>query len=135
MRCLAVLLLASALHAQGLPATIQARIVAALVKNSSEPGRIAAADPKMAEAFQKAGLKVDPAARVAWAATRDEVAKLAREGKLVVCGAQALLAEGAAVAIFQEQAQPTVYLHVKHVAMAKVRLDPSVYQALGAELP
>jgi hypothetical protein len=135
MRFLLALFLASTLQAQGLPASVEARVVATLVKNSSEPGRIAVSDKQMAAEFEKVGLKVDPGAKIAWAGDREEVAQLAKEGKLVVCRAQALLAEGAAVAIFREKSQPAVYLHVKHVSAAKVRLSPSLYQALGAELP
>lgn len=114
---------------------VRARLMKILVHNSSDPGRIACRDSALGAEFMKAGLKVDPAAKVAWATSEEDIRAFATEGKLVATDRASGLREGASVGLVHEKGRLAVYLHLNHVYKAKVRLNPAVYDLLGANLP
>jgi hypothetical protein len=114
---------------------VQAKILKFLVKNSSVPGKVLCNDPSLGRELEHQGLKLDPNAKIAWATTQAEVEALSTEGKLIVCDSLGFLAEGASVGIVEEKGHLAVYFHMAHTHVAKVRLNPVVYEMMGSILP
>jgi hypothetical protein len=73
------------------------------------------------------GVAIDPEAKVAWADTDKDVARLAKLGKLVVCGNLDWLGSGASVAVVSEGGRPSITISPRNLATSGVTLpDPIV---------
>lgn len=91
-------------------------------------GKVACADKEIAGELANLGVGVEAeaGAKVAWAASPKEVARLAGLHKLVICPNPDWLGEGAAVAITAEGGRPSIYLQMKNLGAAGVTLPDSV---------
>jgi hypothetical protein len=93
---------------------------------SSGGGKAACRDRDVAAELATLGVAVDPESKVVWVSLEAEVGKLARMGRLVICGKLELLAAGASVALVAEGGRPTIYISAKNLAGTGVALSDSV---------
>jgi len=81
------------------------------------PGRVACKDIDLSIQLKKDGLSPDGGAPLAWAASEGQIHTfLAAGNRLVVCGDEAGLKEGASIAIFRERGKPVLVVSVKNAA-------------------
>jgi len=81
------------------------------------PGRVACKDIDLSMQLKQDGLSPDGSAPVAWAASEVQIRNyLAAGSRLVVCGDEAGLKDGASIAIFREGGKPVLVVSVKNAA-------------------
>jgi hypothetical protein len=97
-----------------------------VILQASGGDKVGCADREIAGQLANLGVGTDAEAKVAWAATAKEVARLAGQHRLVICPNPEWLGEGAAVAITAEGGRPSIYLQMKHLANAGVTLPDSI---------
>jgi hypothetical protein len=124
-RVLPVAFLAVSLAAGDLAAPTAARIIRVIVQATGGT-KVDCADKELAGELANLGLPQDPAAKVAWADSQHEVARLAKEGKLVICGREEWMADGAAVVLTAEGGRPSITLSMKNLGASGVTLPDSV---------
>ena len=121
-----MLIMVSVVQAGELPKDIQAKFIKILAQSAGSPGRVVCHDPDMQAALTKVGVNSDGAAKVAWASSLTEVRSMKTMGKLVICGKQEWLTQGAAIALVEEGGKPQVILHMGHIAASGVSLSEAV---------
>jgi len=121
------------LRAGDLPREIQVKIVKILAVSVGSPGMVVCKDPAFLPYLAKAGFMEGAEAKVAYATTAEEVRSLRGTGRLIICNSIALLTDGAAVALVEEDNRPQVYFHMGHVADCKVQLSDVVLK-IGKKL-
>jgi hypothetical protein len=119
---LALALPAATLGAGEVAAPVVAKFLKIIV-SGGEP-KIDCQDGEVGAALAALNLQRDPAARVVW--SNKDVARLAKSGKLVVCGAKDLLDQGAGLAIVAEDGHPVIYINKANVAASKVVVPDAV---------
>lgn len=87
-----------------------------VAQHAGAGGRMACEDPAMIAFLASEGLHPDPSSKVAWAGDRDQTLRFAAEGKLVVCGNPAFLADGASFAITRDRGRSVVLLEQENAA-------------------
>ena len=97
-----------------------------ITSSAGAPGRIACRDIDLAMALKKEGLSPDAKSPVAWAASTGQLKAYLAEGKLVVGGEQAMLAEGAGIVIVKEKGKPAILVSLKNVAASGVTLSDAL---------
>ena len=81
------------------------------------PGRVCVKDIDLSMQLKKDGLSPDGGAPLAWAKNENQVKNYLGDGKrLVACGDEHFLKEGASIAIFKEGGRPVLVLSVKNAA-------------------
>lgn len=128
-RSLSLLLVAPAVLA-GSPSQVPAPELATILKvlsaSAGAPGRVACRDLDLSLELKRSGLSPDARSPLAWAASPDQMKEYLAEGKLVVVGSEALLREGAGIAILREKGKPVIVVATKNVANAGVKLSDAV---------
>ena len=95
--------------------------------SAGTPGRIACRDLDLAMELKKSGLSPDAKAPVAWAANENQLKAFLAEGKLVIGGDPAMLAQGAGIAIVKSKAgKPEILVNAKNVAAAGITLSDAL---------
>lgn len=95
--------------------------------SAGAPGRIACRDLDLSMELKKSGLSPDAKAPVAWAANESQLKAFLAEGKLVVAGDAALLAEGAGIAIVKTKGgKPEIHVNSKNVAASGITLSDAL---------
>ena len=97
-----------------------------VIAQASGESKAACSDKEIAGELATLGVGAGADAKVTWAASSKEVARLAAQHKLVVCPNPDWLAEGASVAITAEGGRPSIYLQMKNLANAGVTLPDSI---------
>ena len=123
--CLIALLLVAPIQAGEVAAPTIAKIIR-IVASSGNNVKVACLDPEVAAELGKLGLSLDPEARIVWAISDQDVVRLAKQNKLVICGQLGQLAQGGAVAIVAEGGRPSIYIRPANVALSKVSLPDAV---------
>lgn len=72
------------------------------------------------------GLVNDASAKVAWAGSEKEVSRLAKQGKLVICGNPDWFPDGAGVAITADGGRPTIQLNMKAIGNSGMSLPDTI---------
>ena len=104
------------------------RLLKAIAVNSGEGiSRVACNDEEVARALRREGVRVDPTASLAWAATEGEVKELSKSGKLVICPNLSWVDAGAAVVVQVEGGRPVYYLFQDQAKRSGVYLKAVVY--------
>jgi len=81
------------------------------------PGRVACKDIDLSMQLKKDGLSPDGGAPLAWANSENQIRSyLAGGNRLVVCGEEKGLQEGASIAIFKQGGKPVLVVSVKNAA-------------------
>ena len=127
-RCLLVIPLACVcgpLAAGDLAAPTLAKFIRVLLAGTATKG-VACGDKELGGELANLGVATDPEAKVVWTDTEKDLARLARQGKLIICGTKALLAEGAAVALVAEGGHPAIYVNMKSLAASGLTLPDSI---------
>lgn len=106
--------------------SISARVLRVVTGSGGGENRVACADPEVATELKRLGVEIDPKARVAWAASEQELKSLLNHGHLVVCGNPALLSKGAGLVLALEGGRPVIYMHPGNVKASGVTLSDSV---------
>ena len=117
--------LAATLAAGELAPTTEAKFVR-VITVASGGGKVECANKEIAGELTSLGLALDPEAKVAWADTDKDVVRLAKLGRLVICGNVDWLAQGAAVAIVAEGGRPSISISLRALANAGVSLPDAV---------
>jgi hypothetical protein len=79
------------------------------------PGRVACKDIDLSMQLKKDGLSPDGGAPLAWANSGNQIkGYLAGGNRLVVCGEENGLKEGASIAIFKENGKPVLVVSIKN---------------------
>ena len=81
------------------------------------PGRVACRDIDISIQLKKDGLSPDATSPVAWAASGSQIATFLTEGKLVVCGRESGLKDGASIAVFKEGGKPVMAVSPRNAAL------------------
>jgi hypothetical protein len=102
-----------------------AKIIRVIVQ-ASGGSKAECGDKEIAGELSSLGVAADPEAKVCWAGSDKEVARLTGKHKLVICGNPDWLAQGAAVALTAEGGRPSIYLSIKNLAAAGVTLPDSI---------
>jgi hypothetical protein len=105
---------------------MQAKFIQILTNSAGSPGKVACKDPALTAALGGVGVTPDPACKVAWAASLDEVKSLKAAGKLVICGKTDWLKEGGSIALVEEGGKPQLYLQMSNIAASGVTLGEGV---------
>jgi len=113
-------------QAGDLPRDVQARFIKILAQSAGSPGKVACRDAELLAELGKLGVTADAGSKVAWASNLTEVRSLKGAGKMVICGKQEWLAQGAAIALVEEGGKPQVILHMGHIAASGVSLSDAV---------
>ena len=87
---------------------------------------VACGDKELGGELANLGVATDAEAKVVWADTPKDLARVARQGKLVICGTKAFLGEGAAVALVAVGGHPAIYINMKSVAASGLTLPDSI---------
>ena len=81
------------------------------------PGRVAVKDIDLSMQLKKDGLSPDGGAPLAWAKNENQIKTFLSTGnRLVACGDEGLLKDGASIAIFKEGGRPVIVLSLKNAA-------------------
>ena len=125
LRWLFPLLCCACLRGGELAAPTVARFIRVIVF-STGGGEVACSDKEVAGELSALFVPIAKASKVVWVGSDQEVAKLGKLGKLVICGRVDLLAAGGAVAIVAEGGRPTIYVNTKNLAGSGLTLSDSV---------
>ena len=109
-----------------LPADVSAKFVKILAASAGSAGQVACKDSAVAAELTKAGVTVNPDAKVAYAASAGEVKSYKAAGKMVICGDLNQLPLGGAIAIVEEGGKPAIYLHMGNISGSGVVLSDAV---------
>lgn len=112
-------------QAETLPAATAAKFVR-IIAQASGAAKVECADKELAGELATQGIGLDATCKVAWAANEHEVARLAKQGKLVITGKVELLAAGASLAIAAEGGRPVIYVNPRNLAGTGIALPDSI---------
>ena len=90
--------LGTALLAGDLAPSTEAKVIRTIVA-ASGGGKVECDNKELAGLLTGLGVVLDSGAKLAWADTDKDAARLSKQGKLVICGNQDWFAQGAAVAV------------------------------------
>jgi hypothetical protein len=90
------------------------------------PGRVACKDIDLSIQFKKDGLSPDAKAPVAFAVSSAQIKAYLADGKLVVCGEELGLKEGASIAVFKENGKPVLVVNLKNAAATGLTLSDAL---------
>lgn len=116
----------SLLPAGELSPEVTAKLVKLIVNGAGGQGKIGCRDAALKAAFEAQGLVVDSGAKVAWGGNPNEIKALKAQGKMVICGKQDWLPQGASIAITEEGGRPKLFLNKAHIAVSGVGLSDDV---------
>ncbi len=113
------------MRAADLAAATAAKIIR-VIAQASGVAKVECADKEVAGELSSLGVGTDPESKVCWAASEKEVAHLAAQHKLVICGKEEWLGQGAGVALTAEGGRPAIFISVKNLTAAGVTLPDSI---------
>jgi hypothetical protein len=119
------LCLSTNLFAGELAAPTVAKIIR-VIAAASGSAKVGCADKEIAGELSGLGLATDPEAKVCWAGNEKEVVRLAGLHRLVLCGNQDWLGQGASVALTAEGGRPSIYLQMKNLGGTGITLPDSI---------
>ena len=90
------------------------------------PGRVACRDIDIAMQLKKDGLSPDATSPVAWAASANQIKTFLGEGKLVVCGTEPGLKDGASIAIFKEHGKTIMVVSTRNAGLGGFTLSDAL---------
>jgi len=93
---------------------------------SGNGGKAACEDAEVSAELGKLGVSIDPEAKVVWAIADKDVARFAKQSKLVICGQVGQLGQGAAIAIVAEGGRPVIYLSPANATSSKANLPDAL---------
>lgn len=105
---------------------LMAKFIKVIATHSGSAGRIDIKDPILVRALGELGVTADHSSRVAYSSDLAEVKALRASGKLVICNRLDLLSAGGSIAIVEEDAKATVYLHTGHISESGVKVSPAI---------
>jgi DNA-binding IclR family transcriptional regulator len=117
--------LSASLCAGDLAPSTEAKVIRTIAA-ASGGGKVECADKELASLLTGLGVSLDPGAKLAWADSDKEVARMSKQGKLVMCGSQDWFSQGASVAVTAEGGRPVIYLQVTNLALTGVTLPDSI---------
>lgn len=113
------------LPAGDLAAPTLAKFLRVLLQATALKG-VACPDKELAGELTNLGVALDPDAKMVWADSPADVARLAKQGRLVVCGTRGLLASGASLAVVAEGGRPAIYANPKAITATGLALPDSI---------
>lgn len=123
------LTLASAfMHAGELPVDMQAKLLK-IIASGAGSTKVACREDALKAALEGAGVGVDGAAKIAWTNSPGEVRMLKSTGRLVVCGRQDLLTQGAGIAIVEDGGRPKIMLNSMNIKASGVQISDAILKA------
>ena len=125
LRVLPWALLATCLCAGELAAPTAAKFIRVIVQ-ASGGSKAACVEKEIAGELSGLGVAIDPEAKVCWAASEKDVARLAGLKKLVICGNPDWITQGASVAVTAEGGRPAIYISLKNLGATGVTLPDSI---------
>lgn len=90
------------------------------------PGRVACKDIDLSMQLKKDGLSPDAKSPVAFANSGGQIKTFLAEGKLVVCGEEAGLKEGASVAVFKQGGRPVMVVSTRNATASGFTLSDAL---------
>ena len=117
--------LGTSLLAGELAPSTEAKVIRTIAM-ASGGGKVECADKELAGLLTGLGVSLDAGAKLAWADTDKDVARMSKQGKLVMCGNQDWFAQGAAMAVTAEGGRPVIYLQMTNLALSGVSLPDSI---------
>jgi len=96
-------------------------------------GRVACRDIDVAMQLKKDGLSPDAKAPLAFAVSAAQIKAYLEESKLVVCGDEHGLKEGAAIALFKQAGKPVMAVSVKNANAAGIKLSDALLKIARVE--
>lgn len=121
-----LILSTSLLSAGDLAPEVQAKLLRVIVNGAGAQGKIACKDAALKGALESVGLGIDASSRVAWGNNPLEIKTLKSLGKLVICGRQEWLGQGAAIALTEEGGRPRISLNKGNITASGVALSDDV---------
>lgn len=106
------------------PATI-AKFIRVVVQGAGAKS-VACADKEIAGELAGLGVTVEADAKVVWSESDKDIPRLAKQGKLVICGSRNLMAQGASVGVTAEGGRPVLLVNPKALAATGVVLPDSI---------
>ena len=97
------------------------------------PGRVACKDIDLSMQLKKDGLSPDAKAPMAFAVSPAQIKTYLADGKLVVCGEEALLKEGASIAIFKEGGKSVMVVSLKNASASGFTLSDTLLKIARAK--
>jgi hypothetical protein len=97
-----------------------------ITSSVGSPGRVACKDIDLSVQLKKDGLSPDAKAPVAYAVSSAQIKAFLADGKLVVCGEEPGLKEGASIAVFKENGKPVLVVNLKNAAATGLTLSDSL---------
>lgn len=121
-----IALSASLLSAGDLAPELQAKLLRVILNGAGAQGKIACKDSALKGALEAVGLGIDGSSRVAWGSNPLEIKTLKTLGKLVICGRQEWLGQGASIALTEEGGRPRISLNKANITASGVPLSDDV---------
>lgn len=128
LRCIMLGLLVGSQAWSAVPPATVAKIIRIVAAGGD--GKVNCLDPEVAAALSSVGVAADANAAIVYATSDKDVAKFAKQNKLVICNQLELIKQGAVIAIVAEGDRPVVYLSPANAAASNTKI-PEVVMKMG----
>ena len=113
------------LSAGDLSAATTAKFVRLLLQGAGVHA-VACGEREVAGELTNLGVALDPESKVVWADSDKDVARFAKQGRMVICGSKVLLGSGATLAVVAEGGHPVIYLNPRALTASGVTLPDNI---------
>ena len=103
----------------------EAKFIRVVVQGAGAKG-VAGADKELAGELANLGVPVDPDSKVVWSDSDKDIPRLAKQGKLVICGSRNLMPLGASIGVTAEGGRPVLLVNPKALSATGVVLPDSL---------